>query len=517
MPLITEQNRRWWILAAMTGSLSMILLDQTIVSVALPSIQRELDLTQTEVQWVVNGYLLAIAALVAVGGRLSTMFNAVRVFQIGVILFAVGSAGTGLADGEGMIIAMRALQGVGGALMIPPSGSLVINAFPKEERGRAMGIYAGVSMVFLSLGPLLGGLLTEIDWRLVFWVNVPVAAATIILTLVARPHAVAAGGRLDLPGTFTLVPGLVAVVLALQQGESWGWGDPLTIGLLVGGSVLLVAFVFLALRAKEPIMELRLFAGRNFAADSTVLFLVQFALVGLTVFGAIFSQDILEFSAVEAGLSMLALTLPLLVIAPLAGGLYDKLGPRGLVTLGCVLGGGGMLWVAAVLQKESYPWMVPGYIAMGVGIGLTMGPTNTDALSAAARKLRPQAQGAVQTVRQVGATIGLAVMGVVVTSVQNSRLEEGLSAAGAPPGVISQVENLLSQGGEGQQQSLSRVPAAEQAELVDTIRDSVTTGIGAAFVIGGAALLLGAVVAVLMLRHVEYETDPDDDPVIAAG
>ena len=516
MALITEANRRWWILVAMTGSLSMILLDQTIVSVALPSIQRDLDLTQTEVQWVVNAYLLAIASLVAVGGRLSTMFNAVRMFQIGVIVFAVGSAATGLADGETAIIASRALQGVGAALMIPPSGSLVINTFPQDERGRAMGIYAGVSMVFLSLGPLIGGLLTEIDWRLVFWVNVPVAIVTILLTIVAKPQAVAAGGRFDWWGAATLVPGLVALVLALQQGSDWGWSSPLTIGLLVLAAVLIVAFLFIEPRVREPIVELRLFLGRNFAGNNAVLFLVQFALVGMTVFGAIFVQDILGFSSIEAGLSMMAVTLPLLVLAPLAGGIYDRIGPRGLVAGGSAAGAAGMIWVAAVLDKDSYPWMVPGYVFIGAGIGLVMGPSNTDAMSAAAAEFRAQAQGVIQTMRQVGATIGLAIMGVVVTQVEDSRLESSLSALGLPQSAISQVENVLSKGADGQQDALAQVPPAERAAIVADVQDSVTDGISAALYIGGAALAVAAVVGFLVLRHVHY-ADEGDPAIVAAG
>lgn len=515
MALITEANRRWWVLVAMTGSLSMILLDQTIVSVALPSIQRDLDLTQTEVQWVVNAYLLAIAALVAVGGRLATMFDAVLMFRLGVVVFAVGSAATGMADGETAIIAARALQGVGAALMIPPSGSLVLNAFPLDERGRAMGIYAGVSMVFLSLGPLIGGLLTEIDWRLVFWVNVPVAVVTIILTMVARPETETAGGHFDVLGALTLVPGLVALVLALQQGSDWGWSDPLTVGLLAAAAVLLTAFLVIEPRVREPIVELRLFLGRNFAGNNTVLFLVQFALVGMTVFGAIFVQDILGFSSIEAGLSMLAVTLPLLVLAPLAGGFYDKLGPRGLVSAGCAVGAAGLFWTAAVLDMDSYPWMVPGYVMIGVGLGLVMGPSNTDAMNAAAAEFRAQAQGVIQTMRQVGATIGLAIMGVAVTQVQDNRLESSLGAIGLPESAISQVENVLSKGAGGeQQQALAQVPPAERAAIVDDVRRSVTDGISAALYIGGAALAVAAVVAFLVLRHVRYAEDVEPAPAV---
>ena len=211
-------------------------------------------------------------------------------------------------------------------------------------------------------------------------------------------------------GAATLVPGLIALVLALQQGSDWGWSSPLTVGLLAAAAVLIVAFGFIEPRVREPIVELRLFLGRNFAGNNAVLFLVQFALVGMTVFGAIFAQDILGFSSIEAVLSMLAVTLPLLVLAPLTGGIYDR-------------------------------------------IGLMMGPSNTDAMSAAAAEFRAQAQGVIQTMRQVGATIGLAIMGVVVTQVENARLESSLSALGLPESAISQVENVLSKGADGQQEA----------------------------------------------------------------
>jgi EmrB/QacA subfamily drug resistance transporter len=507
---VTDANRKWWVLVAMTGSLSMILLDQTVVSVALPSIQDDLDLSQTQVQWVINAYLLAIAALVAVGGRLADMFNPVRIFLLGVILFAAGSALTGLAQDETWVIAARAFQGVGAALMIPPSGSIVINEFSVAERGKAMGIYAGVSMIFLSLGPLIGGVFTEWTWRAVFWINVPVAALTVLLTLAAKPDGeVKPGQRLDLKGIATLVPGLVALVLALQQSTTWGWGDPLTWGLLVAAGILLTGFLLIEPRVREPLVELRLFRGRNFAGNNAVLFFVQFALIGLTVFGAIFVQDILGFSAIEAGLSLLAVTLPLLVVAPQAGKLYDRIGPRLLVGAGSALAAAGLLWDAAVLDKLSYPWLVPGYVALGIGIGLVMGPANTDGMNAAARELRAQASGVIQTVRQIGGTVGLAIMGTIVTSVEHSRIQSHLAAVGVPEDTVHRLEGILAQGAADQSAAAATLPAGERARIVDVVRDSVTSGITWAYYVGGAVLVIAAVVGFVVLRHVQYEDDPE--------
>jgi EmrB/QacA subfamily drug resistance transporter len=470
------------------------------------------------VQWVVNAYLLAIAALVAVGGRLSDVLGHVRIFLIGVVIFAVASALVGLAQGDAWVIMARSIQGVGAALMIPPSAAIVINSFPLAERGRAMGVYAGVSMIFLSLGPLVGGLFTEWTWRAVFWINVPLAIATIFLTLRAKPPSGRLQGqRIDVAGLGTLVPGLVAVVLALMQSATWGWSDPKTWGLLAGGMALLVVFVLVELRVRQPLVELRLFRGRNFSGDNTVLFCIQFALTGLTVFGAIFVQDILGFSAIEAGLSLLALTLPLLIVAPRSGAIYDRIGPRLLVGVGCALVAASFFWLGATADKLSYPWMVPAYVVMGIGIGLVMGPANTDAMNGAPQDLRGVASGVVQTVRQVGGTVGLAIMGMVVTTVQHSRLDSLLSGLGVSSDQIPRIESLLSQAPGEQQVAAQALPGVQRAQLVGVVREATTSGITWAYYVAGIATALACVAAFALLRHVKYAEDQAGASAVAVG
>jgi EmrB/QacA subfamily drug resistance transporter len=363
--------RRWWILAAMTGTLSMMMLDSTVVSVALPSIQADLDLSQTDLQWVVNAYLLALAAFVAVAGRISDMFNRVHVLITGVAVFVFFSALCGLAQSETWLIGARALQGIGAALMIPPTATIVVNTFGVDERGRAMGIYAGISMIFLSLGPLIGGLFTEsLDWRWVFWINLPVGLTTIAMVLWTKPAGRVEGGqRLDWPGLLTLVPGLTLLVLGFMESSNWGWGSAKTLAAIGVGVALLAAFAFIERRARSPLVELRLFRVRNFSGDATVLFFAQFALMGLTIFGAIFTQDILGFTPIEAGLGLLPVTLPLLVAAPLAGRIYDRAGPRGLVTAGTLTAAIGFAITAAVLGEQDYWVLVPGFVLIGAGVG----------------------------------------------------------------------------------------------------------------------------------------------------
>jgi EmrB/QacA subfamily drug resistance transporter len=515
-PAVARDPRRWLTLIAMTGSLSMVLLDETIVGVALPTIQRDLDLSPGGLQWVVNAYLLVFAVLVAVGGRLADMFNRVHVFLAGAAVFVAASASAGMAASELWLLAGRAAQGAGAALMVPPTTAIVVNAFRVDERGRAMGLYAGVSMIFLSLGPLVGGFLSDyLTWRCVFFVNLPVGLLTVLLTLHARPEGRVGGGQhMDWVGAALLVPGLSAIVLALMESNAWGWDAPQTVVLLLGGAALLAAFVLGQLRVAQPLLELRLFPGRNFSADAVVLFCAQFALLGLSVFGAIYIQNVLGFSPVGAGLALLPLTLPLLAVSPVAGRLYDRLGPRGVVTGGCVLLGGAYLYSALIVGHRDYLLALPGLLASGAGIGLAMSPSSTDALNAATRDLRGQASGAIQTVRQVGGTIGLAIAGTVVAGVFQSSLESGLAHSGATHAKIAVVERILAEDPATQARAAASAHPDKVAQITAIAKDAITDAIASSYAVGAGVMLLAAIVAWRRLRKVAYD---DDEPVGAAA
>jgi EmrB/QacA subfamily drug resistance transporter len=500
-PSGTADRGRWWVLVTMTGSLSMILIDQTVVSVALPTMQRDLGLSQAGVQWVVNAYLLAIAVLVALGGRIGDLIGNERTFRIGALVFVAASAACGLAQSDSWIIVARAVEGAGAALMTPASGAIVMNAFAPGERGRAMGIYSGVSMVFLALGPLIGGLLTEgLTWRAVFYVNLPIGVAMLALAHVTMPRRAAARaqGTIDWVGVPLLIGGLGALVLGLMQSRSWGWGSPAVISLLAAAAVLLPVFVIWELRAREPLVALRLFRSGNFSADNGVLAAVQFALMGVSVFGAIWVQDVLGFGAIGAGLSLLPLTLPLLVLAVTSGRLYDRVGPRVPVAAGAALVALGLGWDAAMLHRLSYAWIVPGYVAMGVGLALIMTPASTDAMNVADPALRGQASGVVQTMRQVGGTVGIAVLGTLIAHVQFAQLSDWVAAdPSARMQDVSQFETLLAQPDAAQASANSVAPG-----VIDALRDAVTSAIASAYWVSAAVLALAGLLALLVLRRV---------------
>ena len=276
---LSDANRRWWTLAAMCFALAMVMLDNTVTNVALPSIQRTFDASLSSLEWTINAYTLTFAVLLVTGGRLGDIFGRRRVFLIGVGIFATASATIGFAPSEGFLVASRAVQGVGAALMMPATLSIITNAFPPQERGKAIGMWAGVSAIALALGPLLGGWLTQdVTWRAIFFINVPVAIVAVFVTLFATEESrdETASRRVDYPGITTLTVGLTALVLALVEGNSWGWGSPAIIGLLVTAVASLATFVAIERVTEAPIVDFDFFRSRTFLGANIVAFSISF-------------------------------------------------------------------------------------------------------------------------------------------------------------------------------------------------------------------------------------------------
>jgi len=500
----------------MTGALSMILIDETVVSVALPSIQRSLELSSTQLQWVVNAYLLTLAAFVALGGRLSDMIGRVPVFLIGVIVFISASATAGLSTEPVHILASRAVQGVGAAMMVPASQAIVTDAFPVEERGRAMGIYAGISMAFLALGPLIGGLLTEhVGWEWVFFVNLPVGLATIGLTLYSRPSTTRApAGHFDATGSVLVVLGLSATVFAVMQSSAWGWSDPRVLGILAAGVLLLVVFVVVELRRAAPLVDLRIFRYGSFAGDALVLFLIQFGFMGIAVFGAIYAQDVLGFSPVEAGLALLPLTIPLLMLATFSGRLYDRIGARIPVAFGSAIVAAGFFATAALVLELDYWYLVPGYVALGIGIAFVMTPANTDGMNTAPPALRGAAAGLLQAVRQVGGTFGIAVLTSVIVSLTNRNLDRNLGDIVITGIKAKEVEGLLAERRSGTGEIPASVPRSALDQVVDAAKDAFSSSLRVAYIVLGAAMTLAVIAALFLVRKGAFAAQqPGVEPV----
>jgi len=485
----------------MTGSLSMIMIDQTVVSVALPRIQQDLDLSQSGLQWVMNAYILALAATVAMGGRLGDILGRLKGFVGGVILFAAASAACGMAQSEAALIAARVLQGIGAAFMQPASAAIVTSTFPLRERGKAMAVYAGVAMSLMAAGPLLGGAITEYaSWRWVFWINLPVAAVAVTLALVfCRSEDTSTREPVDLAGLLFLLLGMPALVFGIQQGNAFGWSSPITLGSIFGGLTLIGALVLVERRVPNPLIDVSLFENRFFLADALLLFFIQFGLVSQTVFLSVYIQKILGFSPLNTGLSLLILVVPAVAVSQLAGRIFDRVGVRPLAMAGSLLITLGFLSHSLLLQRQEFIWVIPGMFLFGTGAGLVLTPANTDGLSRLPQDRRGQGSGLLQTLRQLGSTLGLAVIGTLFAGVERAGIHRLVQGQGGPEGDRSHLSTLLLDAAEGKTAALQELSGSEP-ELLSDLHAAATRGIEAGFSLSTVVMLLALLVAVFMMR-----------------
>jgi len=419
---VAERNRKWWTLGAVSFSLFMIMLDNTIVNVALPSIGRGLQIGVSQLEWVVNAYTLAFAVLMLTGGRIADLYGRRFVFATGLALFTLSSLACGLAPRAEVLIAARSFQGAGGALMMPATLSIITAAFPAEERGTAIGIWAGVSGSALAIGPLLGGLLTEhVGWSWIFFVNVPIGftglAASFVL--IAETRAVDAERRLDLAGLLTSAAGLLALVYALIEANRYGWSSARILGLLGAAALLGTGFVLVERRVRQPMLDLDLFGRRTFTGANIAALLVSLAMFGIFFFVSLYMQNILGYSPVHAGVIFVPMTVLVVVSAPLAGKVTDLIGPRWPVAAGMLLLAAGLLSFSRLGPHSSFRDMLPGMLIGGVGMGVAMGPITVAALSTASVDKAGVVSGVITTSRQVGGALGIAVMGAIVAAAES--------------------------------------------------------------------------------------------------
>jgi EmrB/QacA subfamily drug resistance transporter len=414
--LITDENRKWWTLGAMCFALFMIMLDNTVVNVALPSIQRDLGASLSGLEWTINGYTLSFAVLLATGGRLGDIFGRRRMFLFGVVVFALSSATAGFAQNTTDLVASRVVQGVGAALMMPATLSIVTDAFPAHERGKAMGTWAGVSALALAVGPVLGGFLTEhVSWRAIFYLNLPVAIGAVAAALFAvrESRDTTVGREVDYAGVALLTGALTALILALVEGNSWGWGSTEIVALLAGAGLGLAAFVAIELRVRAPMVEFRFFSDRNFLGAVVVALIVSFAMLGVFFFLALYMQNILGYSPLEAGVRFLPSTLMIVTVAPVAGRMADRFGPRWLIAAGLTVVAASLFSFSDIAVDSSYLDLLPGFMLLGIGIAMTMSPMTSAAMNAVAVEKAGIASGVLSMFRMVGGSLGVAVTGAI--------------------------------------------------------------------------------------------------------
>ena len=426
--LFGGEKRRWWTLGAVSLGLFMIMLDNTVVNVALPSIQQSLGLSLSELEWVVAGYALTFAALMLTGGKLADLLGRRRIFVAGLVVFTLASLACGLAGSAEVLIGARVVQGIGAAMMNPATLSIITATFPPKQRGTAIGIWAGVSALALAIGPLVGGLLSEhVDWSWIFFVNVPVGIIAIAAAyaFIDESRDTSRDQRPDVPGLVTSGIGLFALTYALIEANTHGWGSTRILGAFAIAAVSLAAFVVLELRQRRPMLDLTLFRNATFSGANVAMLLVALAMFGVFFYVSLYVQQILGYSPVEAGASFLPATILIAVLAPQVGRMVDRIGSRWLTGTGMLLLALSLVLFSRLGTGSSYWDILPGLVVMGVGMALTMTPTTAAAMGSVPRDQAGVGSAVLNSMRQVGGSLGIAVTGAIVAHVTSTSLAAG--------------------------------------------------------------------------------------------
>jgi EmrB/QacA subfamily drug resistance transporter len=414
---MSASRRNGWTLGIVSVALFMVVLDNLVVSVALPTIHRDLGASIQELEWTVNAYVLAYAVLLLTGAALGDRFGRKRMFLLGMSVFTAASAAAALAPSTGLLVLARAVQGTGAAIVTPLTLTLLAEAFPAKRRGMAIGVWSGISGVAVALGPLVGGAVVQgLSWHWIFWINVPIGVALVPLAMRQLAESRGPYGKLDLPGLGLASSGAFGVVFGLVRSQSLGWTSPGVLAALIAGAVLLAAFVAWELRTPEPMLPMSFFAKRSFAVTNVASLSMYFGMFGSIFFLSQYMQNVLHNTPLQAGLKLLVWTGATMVVAPLAGVFSERLGSRPFMFAGLSLQAGALAWLAAITSTQlPYSRMIVPFVMAGAGMALVFAPSANAVLSSVRADQAGQASGANNAIREVGGVLGVAVLASVFT------------------------------------------------------------------------------------------------------
>jgi len=509
----------WMVLIVLCAAIFMLLLDTTIVNVAQREIQIGLGADLSEIQWVLDSYILTYAVLLLAFGRMGDIFGRKRLFVVGMALFTIASALCGASgwlgdlvgiSGVNALIAARVLQGLGGAFMMPQTLSLITVVFPPEKRGAAMGIWGGIVALGAVVGPIVGGLIvTNYDWEWVFLINIPVGIIAILATLAIVPESVdpLASRKIDWTGVLLSGFGIFGIVFALIEGNNWGWTDPAIVGFFLAGLALLAIFAWWESRAADPIMKIELFRLRNFWVGNVIAFVVAFGMLGIFFPMTLFLQGVLGMTPIRAGLTMTPMSLMIMIAAPLAGRMTDRFGARWILTGGLTLMTLGIAFIVSRINLDTdWQSLAPALIVTGMGMGMTFAPMTAAAMREVPPRIAGSASGILNTTRNVGQVLGIAVLGSLLQSQVASHTRTELQSVPIDSGVRGQVVTLAR--GSRFEDIASALPQDQANLLPDVflaIQNAFVDSLHITFLVGAAACLIGALSA-LAIRDIKEAT-----------
>jgi EmrB/QacA subfamily drug resistance transporter len=510
-----EHNPKWWTLGVVCIAVFMLLLDVTVVNVALPDIQKDLGSSFSDLQWVVDAYALTLAAFLLTFGSLADLVGRRRVFVLGLALFSAASLLCGLSTSPLMLNLARAIQGVGAAGMFACSLALIAGAFPPQERGTAFGIFGGTIGGAVAVGPLIGGAITQgIGWQWVFFVNVPIGIAAVLVTFARVSESRdPRSGHIDVSGFVTFSVSLFLLVFALVRGNSEGWGSPLIVSFLVASVALLAAFVLIERRKDDPMFDLTLLRKPSFTGAAIVGFALSASLFSMFLYLTLYMQNVLGFSPLEAGVRFLPQTLLGFFVAPLAGRLAGRVIPiRVLLGVGMVLVGVGLLLNSGLDATSSWTHFLPGFVLSGFGVGLINPPLATTQVGVVPPQRSGMASGIGNTFRQVGIATGIAALGAVF---QHAVTAKTLDALGTPPPGAGDLGATLSSGNVAG--LLRGLPPDQRQRFIEAFHTGFAGALNEILIIGAIVALAGALAGFALVRREDFISTPAAEPAAAAA
>lgn len=495
----------WLTLIAVAFGLFMVGLDGSVVSIANPEIGRDLGASTSDLQWVTNSYLLALAATLILGGKLGDRFGRRTVYLIGVAGFTAASVAIGLSGSIEGVITFRAVQGFFGALLMPNTLGMLRAVFPPKKFGMAVGIWAMVSSVSTALGPIVGGLLVQhVDWESVFYINAPIGVIALVFSMIVLPqtrNSAAADEKFDILGVVLLAVGLLALVFGVVKGETWGWTSGGTLGAMGAGVVLLVAFGLYENRVASPLLPMRLFRNRALTIGTVVTALNFFVLLGVIFFVMLYLQSVRGFTPVEAGVRTLPLSLASVVASPLGAALTGRFGPRLTMPLGMALQAAACFAMLGWSAESSYTAMWPPFIALGLGVGMVMASSSDAIVGNAPVRDGGVAGGLQATALQMGGALGTSVLVSLISSRVGSTLTGELTAAGAPADAAAGLNEAKDAVAMGVAPVSGEMPDRLRSAVVEGSHQAFMNGVHTSVLVAGSLCVIGALVAVVGVRR----------------